>query len=256
MVQSLLHDISWDLIWQMAFLFARIGSTVALIPAIGERYIFGRAKIVLIFFTCLLLQSHMQGAFPKTPENVGICVKYLVIETIIGLILGCVSRIYFLCLDFVGTTVSMQSGLSAASFFDPNQHAQTSIFSTFFTLVGVMFVFGTNTHYLLFTGVIDSYKSFQIGFLPDMGDTAKLIAYVVNDSIILGFKIASPFLVVNIAMQVGSGILARLMPNLQVFFILTPVQILVTFAIIMISLSPMMEALISRLSTISFEHFM
>jgi flagellar biosynthetic protein FliR len=68
---------------------------------------------------------------------------------------------------------------------------------------------------------------------------------VVNDSFVLSFKIASPFLVVSLAILTGSGMLARLMPNLQVFFVLTPAQILVMFGVFYI----VIDAIIIKLVT-------
>ena len=68
---------------------------------------------------------------------------------------------------------------------------------------------------------------------------------MVNDSFVLSFKIASPFLVVSLAILTGSGMLARLMPNLQVFFVLTPAQILVMFGVFYI----VIDAIIIKLVT-------
>jgi flagellar biosynthetic protein FliR len=55
---------------------------------------------------------------------------------------------------------------------------------------------------------------------------------------------SSPFLVVSIAILVGSGILSRLMPNLQVFFVVTPAQILVMFCILYIVIIAMLEKVV------------
>ena len=68
----------------------------------------------------------------------------------------------------------------------------------------------------------------------EVGDLSKFISYAINDSFILAFKLTSPFLVVSLAILAGSGLLSRIMPDLQIFFVLTPVQIILVVATIYI----------------------
>ena len=139
----------------------------------------------------------------------------------------------------------MQSGLGSAAFFDPNQRTQVTLFSNFMILIAIVFIFASNTHHIFIQAIIDSYAKFPPGELLDLGDVSKFVSFVVNDSFVLSFKIASPFLVVSLAILTGSGMLARLMPNLQVFFVLTPAQILVMFGVFYI----VIDAIIIKLVT-------
>ena len=137
----------------------------------------------------------------------------------------------------------MQSGLGSAAFFDPDQRSQVTLLSNFMILVAIVFIFASNTHHLFIHAIIDSYAKFPPGELLDSGDVSKFVSFVINDSFILSFKLASPFLVVSLAILTGSGMLARLMPNLQVFFVLTPAQIIVMFGVFYI----IIDAIINKL---------
>jgi flagellar biosynthetic protein FliR len=73
--------------------------------------------------------------------------------------------------------------------------------------------------------------------LPPMGDVADFFSHTVADSILLAIQLATPFLVYGMVFAVGLGLLARLMPQLQVFFIATPLQLLGGTAILAVSLT-------------------
>ena len=143
----------------------------------------------------------------------------------------------------------MQSGLGAASFFDPAQRAQVAIFGSFLFLAATAAIFITDTHFLFISGVIESYTRFPPGEMLNIQDVSKFVTHVINDSFILAFKMSSPFLVVSIAILVGSGILSRLMPNLQVFFVVTPAQILVMFCILYIVIIAIMEKIVEIIAS-------
>ena len=124
------------------------------------------------------------------------------------------------------------------------QRSQVAIFSNFMLIVAVVMVFATNTHHLFIHAVADSYIKFPPGELINSGDMSKFVAFVLNDSFILSFKIVSPFLIVGLAIMTGSGLLARLMPNLQVFFVITPAQILIMFGTMYIVIQAVVTKLV------------
>ncbi len=200
---------------------------------------------------CIIVHPFVALDLPSMYGNIFLLFKYSIFEVIVGLMIGLTARIYFFALDVVGNLIGMQSGLSAASFFDPNQHGQVAIFSTFLNLVAIASFLASDVHHILIKGILDSYKKFNIGEMINIGDVANIFSQSVNNSFVLALKISSPFLVSNIAIHVGSGVLSRLMPNLQVFFILTPVQIAVTFGILAIALSEMIGALVNSIISIS-----
>lgn len=109
------------------------------------------------------------------------------------------------------------------------QKSQVTLISNFLVMVVTVLIFATDTHYLFIKGVAESYEKFPVGELINSGDLSKFVTFIINDSFILAFKISSPFLLVGLAILVGGGMLARLMPNLQIFFIITPAQIIITF---------------------------
>ncbi|MDA9163745.1 flagellar biosynthetic protein FliR [Rickettsiaceae bacterium] len=225
----MLGQITLEFIFQFMLVFARLGTAFRKFPAIGSPYFFSRGKLALAITISFVMMPILTPYLPKYTDSFVMLVGYLAIEILIGLIISLAANIYFLSLHFVGQIVSMQSGLGAAAFFDPVQKSQVTLFSNFMLLVAIVFIFATDTHHLFVQAVADSYQKFPPGELLDSGDISKFVAFVINDSFILSFKIVSPFLVVALAVMTGSGMLARLMPNLQVFFVITPAQIIIMF---------------------------
>ena len=66
---------------------------------------------------------------------------------------------------------------------------------------------------------------FPVGVFLPTGDLAFVLARVLADSFSLALQISAPFIVLSLAFFMGLGMLARLMPQLQIFFISLPVQL-------------------------------
>lgn len=243
----MLENISGEILVPISLIFARIGASFYMFPAIGSRYILNNGKLALALLVSLILFPIIKDFMPQSPISTGKFALLLSLEVIYGIIISMGARICFAALDILGTIISMQSGLAAANFFDPTQGEQVSLVSNFLILTGYMMVFATDTHYMFFESIVESYKVFEIGSLINTGDLSNFIANTVNQSFILGFKLASPFLAVSIGFMISNGVLSRLMPNLQVFFVVTPVQIFVMFVILFITINYIMAKFIEAL---------
>jgi flagellar biosynthetic protein FliR len=241
----MLEKTAIEFIFQFMLVFARLGTAFSNLPAVGAPYIFMRGKLAFALTVSFVMMPILQPYLPGYSENFATNIGYLAIEILIGLIISFAANIYFQSLHFVGQIVSMQSGLGSAAFFDPMQKSQVAVFSNFMLIVAVILIFATDTHFLFIKSVAESYEKFPPGELVNAGDLSKFVAFVINDSFILAFKISSPFLVVGLAIMTGSGMLARLMPNLQVFFVITPVQILIMFGTMYI----VIEAVITKITS-------
>jgi len=244
----MLEEFTLEFLFHLMLVFGRLSAAFGQFPAIGSHYIFTRGKLAFALIVSLIIMPIVAPYLPKYSNNFALNVGYLSIEIFIGIIVSLAANIYFQSLHFVGQIISMQSGLGSAAFFDPGQRTQVTLFSNFMILVATVFIFASNTHHIFIQAIIDSYAKFPPGELLNSGDVSKFVSFVVNDSFILSFKIASPFLVVSLAILTGSGMLARLMPNLQVFFVLTPAQILVMFGIFYIVIDAIIHKLVEAVA--------
>ena len=155
--------------------------------------------------------------------------------------LGIALAVSLLVLPFAaGTIIAQQSGLAAAQFFDPAQMTQGAITSTFLTLMGLTMIFVTDMHHIFIEGTFATYRLFPVGQVPDFGNISILITDFVQLSFKLGFQMSAPFLVFGITFYIGIGLINRLMPQVQIFFVAMPLQIILSFAILAITIGASM----------------
>ncbi len=218
-------------IFAFMLILSRIGGMVMLMPGIGEIAIPAWIKLglaVTISAVIYPVVSPLLPAMPPMPPGLALAIGA---EAMTGLFIGGMARLLLSALHVGGTVIAFQTGLAAAQGFDPAQQSQSAIVATFMTLIGVNLIFATNLHHLLFQAMVDSYSVFTPGNLPPVTQFSELAITTTSKSFAVGIQIASPFLVFGLIFNVGLGLVARLMPQLQVFFIAAPAQILLGFAI-------------------------
>jgi flagellar biosynthetic protein FliR len=101
-------------------------------------------------------------------------------------------------------------------------------------------IFGSNLHHLAIGAVAGSYHLIPPGSALPTSDMAEIAINTVSGAFALGFQLAAPFLVFGFAVNAGFGVLARMMPQLQVFFVAAPVNIMVGFVVMTLLLGTMM----------------
>jgi flagellar biosynthesis protein FliR len=234
--------------------FARIGAAFMLLPGFGESYVQPRMRLLLALILSSLLTPVLAPILPSLPASPMGLVTVFGSELVIGLYIGTVTRILLSALETTGTMVSLQLGLSNALIFDPAEAAQGSIPSSLYGMLGVVLIFVTNLHHLLLRALVDSYTLFTPGVLPPVGDFSEAIARAVAGSFRLAVEMASPFIVLGTMFFVCLGIIGRMVPQLQVLFVIQPLQImagLVIFAFVLVAgMERFLEVFVQQLSLV------
>ena len=110
----------------------------------------------------------------------------------------------------------------------------------FLTLLGVTLLFATDSHHLVIAALNDTYKIFAPGEMMASGDVASLATRAFAAAFKIGLQLSAPFLVFGLVFNIGLGVLARLMPQMQVYFVGAPLSILAGFLILAAVLAAMM----------------
>jgi len=218
-------------IFAFFLVFSRLGAMFMLLPALGETAIPMRVRLVMALAVSFLIYTLVSASLPAMPGSALMLGLLIVIEVFIGVMIGTAIRLLLSALHTAGTIIAMQTGLAMAMAFDPAQGAQSALMSTFLTLMAVVLIFITNMHYMMIAAMLDSYSLFPVGTEINTADFAETVIRTVANSFLIGIQIASPFIVYGLIFNVGLGIIARLMPQLQVFFIAMPLNILIGFVI-------------------------
>ena len=208
--------------------FARLGAAIMIMPGVGDSFVSIRIRLLFALGFSLTMMPVVSKFMVDIPTSGAALYLLIMMEVIIGLFIGTVARIFMAALDTAGMVISIHSGLSNAQIFNPSFAAQGSIVGAFLSVTGVVLLFASNLYSILLYGLYDSYNMFPLGGLIATGDMSEVIVKAVAVSFKTGIQIAAPFIVVSFLLYVGMGVLARLMPQIQVFILSLPVQILLS----------------------------
>ncbi len=218
-------------VFAFMLVFARIGTMFLAAPGFGEGFVSPRVRLSVALAVTFLVTQFVADQLPAQPVSVIELFLLLSGEIIIGLIIGGALRMAVSAMHIGGTIIAQQAGLAAAQFFDPAQMTQGAVTSSFLTLMAMTMIFVTDLHHVFIEGTYASYRLFEVGTLPPFGDLAELVTGFVSGSFKLGFQISAPFLVYGLTFYIGVGLINRLMPQVQIFFVAMPLQMLLAFAI-------------------------
>ena len=220
--------------------FARIGAMVMLLPGLGEVNIPVRIKLgIALALTLIILPLH-RAAYHVDMQSITPLAVMMVHEIIIGVVLGATARVTLSALQVAGSIIAQQLGLGFVTSVDPTQGQQGVLIGNFLTLLGIALLFATDTHYLVIAALNDSYKIFSPGELMPSGDVAALATRAFAAAFKIGLQLSAPFLVFGLVFNIGLGVLARLMPQMQVYFVGVPLSIFMGFIILAAVLVSMM----------------
>jgi len=223
-------------VYGILILFVRLGAALMVLPGFGEPYVLSRFRLFLGLMLALVLSLPLAEQLPPPPDGVGVLAGQVVTEAAFGLFIGATARLILAATHFAGAIVAMQSGLAAAMFFDPNEGGQSTITGNFLTTFVLVLLFVSDGHHLLLLGLASSYDVVGVGASLPLADMAETIARLSSLALATGFKIAAPILLVGIVLYLLMGILNRLMPQLQVLFVIMPLQIVLALGVLLLSL--------------------
>jgi len=222
-------------------ILVRVGAAAMVMPGLGESYVNRRTRVIFAAFLALILAPLLDGQLPGRPGEPAALVLILIGEVFIGLLLGGVARMILGALMIAGMIMAFMSTLSNAMVNDPTAQQQGSIMGAFLSTIGVLLIFATDMHHMLLRAMVDSYAVFPAGEAPPMEDIAQFVARTASDAFTLGFQLAMPFLVVGTIFYIGVGLINRLMPQVQIFFVAIPLQVGKGFVLLLVTLPAIMQ---------------
>ncbi|OEO29310.1 flagellar biosynthetic protein FliR [Devosia insulae DS-56] len=222
-------------------IFARVGAMLMLIPALGETAIPARMRLSFALVFAAVLYPIVSPQLPALPTNLPEIVVVLLHEVIVGLILGAIARLAVSGTQTAGAVIASSSGLSVAQAADPtNGGVQGALIGAFLSFLGIALIFATDLHHVALSAVHDSYMIFTPKEPLMFGDAAQTVVDTVAGAFVIGVQMSAPFIVFGLVFNLGMGILSRLMPQLQVFFIAMPATVGVGLILMALLLAMMM----------------
>jgi flagellar biosynthetic protein FliR len=230
--------------------FARIGTMLMLLPGLGELMVPARVRLTSALVLAAVMMPLHRAAYQVDLQSMGPVLVMLGEELLIGAVLGMTARLTISALQVTGSVVAQQLGLGFVTAVDPTQGQQGVIIGNFLTILGIALLFATNLHHLVIAALDDSYTLFVPGEVPLTGDMAALMTRTLAGAFRVGMQLSAPFLVFGLLFNLGLGLLSRLMPQMQVFFVGMPLSILAGLLLLFLLLAAMMGTYLGSVESV------
>ena len=210
----------------LVLVFSRIGAACTMLPAIGEAELPGTVRLGFTLALTVLLLPVVAPGLPEMPVSVWAIFAMVAAEIATGLWLGWLARLVVLALPIAGQFIASQIGLASVIQPDPDLGPQSTALARLFSLAAPVVILASGLYALPLAALAGSYRLIAPGALLPVADSARTVLRAVAEGFALALRLAAPFVVAGLLWQSALGLLARLVPNMQVFAASIPGQIL------------------------------
>lgn len=241
MTYSPLHYFLLSELFTCLLIFCRVGSAIMVMPGVGEGYVSPRVRLLLAIALSIMLTPMLKSIMPPMPQA-GLALMVLIVaEVLIGAFIGLIARTLLMALHVAGTIIAFQSSLASATLFDQTAGGQTAVVSNLLSIAALTLFFVLNLHHLTIAAMVQSYDVFSPGRFPSIEDMNMLKLRTFSDSFALGVMLSAPHIVFGLLFYMAGGLMNRLMPSFQVFFVLMSPQIMLGLLLLMATISFMLQ---------------
>ncbi|MBX3484749.1 flagellar biosynthetic protein FliR [Phenylobacterium sp.] len=223
-------------VFAAGLVFARLGAIVMLLPGFGEAFIPPRIRLSFALALTLMLFPVVVRGVPAIPADAAGLAGAVIKELFIGLLIGAVLRLFMSSLATAGEIVSLQTTLSFAQTANPTQAQPSATLGTFLGLIGMTLIFATDLHQLFLNALVSSFELFPFSRAVPVADAGQLAIQTMGRSFALGLQLAAPVVVFSLVFNIATGLVGRVMPQFQVFFVAAPLSVMLGLSIFALSL--------------------
>lgn len=225
-------------------IFARLSGLFVIAPVFStyppiQIKIWFMAILSYIFFPYVLKISNIE-----IPTSMPILIIYTLKEFLVGFTIGFLANFLFYAMQMSGHMISLQSGLSASNVMDPSTGEQTPVIGEFYLyILSIIFII-LNAYHPMFLAIYESFIKLPLGF--DTIFNSNLIDLILKFSsniFTLSISFVLPIFCVLFILQILLGFISKIIPQLNVYMVAMPLQILIAFALMLMFLSPMVSFL-------------
>ena len=203
--------------------FCRVGGCILVLPGFSTARLPTVIRILLaLTVTMALLPIMWDQLYPKirgtTPDYFLLCL----FESLIGVVLGMIARLYALGLQFLGTVVTMMIGLNSPPAPDILEDSAEGQITNVLTFAGLMVLFMLDFHHQVFIAIADTYRALPPGSVFDPQKALVSMTDTLAQTFYVMLRLASPFILFNVLFDLAIGFINKLAPIVPVYFISAP----------------------------------
>jgi len=210
-------------------LFVRVGTLLMLMPVTGHRSVPATVKIGLALLISLLLWPVVSQQLPAIPNHPLALALLIGKELLLAGMLALLAELIFAAVQLAGQLISFQMGLAVANVFDPASSTQIAVVGQLASVLGMLVWLACGAHLIFIHALADSFTLLPIGGEWSLYGWSALDR-AASAMFLLGLKLAAPVLLLLLFINVALALIARAVPQIQVFFVSQPLTLAVGLA--------------------------
>jgi flagellar biosynthetic protein FliR len=234
--------------------FSRASGLMIAAPIFQSRIIQGRIKVLFALALALVVAPYVRSDLDLNHYTTMMALFTLVQELLVGLIMGFMVNLAFHAVQIGGYFADISMGFGIVNVIDPNTGAQMPVMGQFNYILATMIFLAINGHHTLIRSLIQSYEVIKPGMFFIKKEAVGIFVNAFANMFYLGFKIGIPIMGAVFLTDVALGIIAKLVPQVNVFVIGFSIKIILGF-VLLIFFIPVYVMLIASIFGNSGETF-
>lgn len=233
-------------------IFTRLSTMIAVAPLFSTYPIPIQTKIwFMAIVSFIILPFAQTSSTTIIPSSMPLLLCFMLKEAIIGFTIGFVSNFLFNAVQMAGHLISMQSALSYSNVLNPTSGDQTPVISEFYVYLLTIIFLLLNCHHTMIFALYKSFETLPIGFesAPVNGVLLEFILKSSAGIFSIALNFILPIFCIMFIFQVLLGIVAKTMPQMNIFMVAMPFQITLAIILMIAFLKPMFEYLCELVQT-------
>jgi flagellar biosynthetic protein FliR len=208
--------------------FARVSGIFSSAPMFSSRNIPARVRALTALSIALVAMPALlgKGLRPEAAQ-IGAYVLLVLGEFIVGVCIGLIMAVFFAIIQVAGQMLDTQVGFGIVNVVDPQSGTQIPLLGNFLQMLFVLVFFAADLHHIFLSALMESFDLLPIARMGFSPQTALFVLELFTNMFLAAFKLAMPMIIATLLVDVSMGMLARTMPQMNVFVVGIPLKLAV-----------------------------
>lgn len=232
-----------DQIILAAFLaFCRVGACFMIMPGLSSARVPFQVRLFVAIGATFAITVHLWDSLtPFVSREPAVLAGLVVSELLIGSLIGLVTRIYVLALQFIGSTIAMVTGYGNMVTGAVEENDAQAPITNLITFTALMLLFIMNFHHDVLKALVNSYRVAPPDVLFNPGSALTDLIDTLGQSFMVMVQLGSPFIAYGIVVNLAVGLLNKLTPQIPIYFISLPFVLVGGLLLMYLGIGPMLR---------------